>query len=216
MARYLTTDEQRAAMVTEQLRNRGISDPRVLAAMNRIPRERFIPEDGQVCAYSDQALAIACDQTISQPYIVALMSEALELTGTEHVLEVGTGSGYQAAILGELADSVVSIERHPKLAREAGEVLAALGYRNVRVVEGDGTLGWPDEAPFDRIIITAATDAVPPALWQQLKEGGLLVAPLGNRDWQVLQAIRKTSGSPQPRDLCTCRFVPLMVDSPAC
>lgn len=203
-------ERRRALMIDEQLLGRGIHDPRVLEAMNRVPRERFLPAEESPFAYADQALPIACEQTISQPYIVALMTEALELTGSERVLEIGTGSGYQAAVLAELAQSVLSIERHPQLARSARETLAALGYPNVRVQEGDGTQGWPAEAPFDRIIVTAATDRIPPALWEQLDEGGLLVIPLGERDYQTLQAIRKAAGKPEPRNLCACRFVPLV------
>jgi protein-L-isoaspartate(D-aspartate) O-methyltransferase len=201
-------------MVSEQLLDRGISDARVLAAMNRVPRERFMPADERSQAYTDRALPIACGQTISQPYIVALMTEALELTGSERVLEIGAGSGYQAAILGELAQSVLTIERHPALARHAAKMLESLGYQNVRAVEGDGTRGWPEEAPFDRIIITAATNRVPPALWEQLAEGGLLVVPLGDFDSQMLQAIRKTADKAVARDLCPCRFVPLVPNQP--
>lgn len=200
-------------MIRAQLFGRGIRDARVLAAMGRIPREKFVLPDERDSAYADRALGIACGQTISQPYIVALMSEALELTGAEQVLEIGTGSGYQAAVLAELAHSVISIERHAELARTATATLGALGYQNVRVIEADGTLGWPAEAPFDRIIVTAAAAGVPPTLWQQLKEGGLLVMPLGGRESQVLQAIRKVAGGSEVRELCACRFVPLVPNS---
>jgi protein-L-isoaspartate(D-aspartate) O-methyltransferase len=203
-------EHQRAAMVAEQLLDRGIREPRVLAAMNRIPRERFTLKEERDWAYADRALPIACGQTISQPYIVALMTEALELEGRERVLEIGTGSGYQAAVLGELAQAVISLERHPLLARSAAHTLASMGYPNVRVFEADGTKGWPEEAPYDRIIVTAATDRVPPALWEQLAEGGLLVIPLGDPVNQMLQAIRKVSGLPHPRNFCACRFVPLV------
>jgi protein-L-isoaspartate(D-aspartate) O-methyltransferase len=204
----------RTRMVSEQLLDRGIRDARVLAAMNRVPRERFMPLEDRSQAYADRALPIACGQTISQPYIVALMTEALELTGNERVLEIGAGSGYQAAILGELAQSVLTIERHPALARQAANLLESFGYQNVRVVEGDGTQGWPEGAPFDRIIITAATNRIPPGLWEQLAEGGLLVVPLGDFDSQMLQAIRKTAGKAVVRDLCPCRFVPLVANPP--
>lgn len=209
-----TFDVQRTQMVSEQLLDRGISDSRVLAAMNRIPRERFVPEDDRFLAYADRALPIACGQTISQPYIVAAMSEALELRGDERVLEIGTGCGYQAAVLGELAQSVITIERHPALARQAAETLSNLGYANIRVIEGDGTKGCPEAAPFDRIIVTAGTAIVPPALWEQLAEGGLLVIPVGDFESQELQAIRKIAGKPEIRSFCPCRFVPLIPNEP--
>lgn len=204
----------RAQMVSEQLLDRGITNSRVLAVMNRVPREAFVPREERSLAYADRALPIACGQTISQPYIVAAMTEALELEGNERVLEVGTGCGYQAAVLGELAQSVLSIERHPALARQAAQTLAELGYQNIRVVEGDGTQGWPGEAPFDRIIVTAATASVPPALWEQVSEGGLIVIPVGEPDGQILQAIRKSAGKPVIHSFCPCRFVPLVPDQP--
>jgi protein-L-isoaspartate(D-aspartate) O-methyltransferase len=201
-------------MVSEQLLDRGITDPHVMAVMNRVPRERFMPAASRPDAYTDRALPIDCGQTISQPYIVALMTQSLELQGNERVLEIGAGSGYQAAVLSDLVQSVVTIERHAWLARHAAETLALLGYQNVRVVEGDGTQGFPEEAPFDRIVVTAATDKVPPALWEQLAEGGLMVIPIGGRESQMLQAIQKTNGQPQIRDLCPCRFVPLVPNQP--
>ena len=204
----------RAWMVSEQLLDRGISDARVLAAMSRVPRERFVPPEERAAAYADRALPIACGQTISQPYIVAVMTEALELAGHERVLEIGAGSGYQAAVLAELTQSVLTIERHPALARQASDVLAALAYENVRVVVGDGTQGAPDEAPFDRILVTAATNCVPPKLWEQLAEGGLLVIPIGDSSSQVLRAVRKTNGQPVIREFCPCRFVPLVSNRP--
>jgi protein-L-isoaspartate(D-aspartate) O-methyltransferase len=197
-------------MIRRQLRGRGIKDRRVLEAMEKVPRERFVLDECRDLAYSDRALAIHCGQTISQPYIVALMTEALELTGTEDVLEIGTGSGYQAAILAELAHRVISLERHEDLSRSAGERLEALGYENVTLVHGDGTLGWPEDAPFDRIIVTAAASSTPAPLFDQLVEGGILVIPLGASDYQVLQAIHKRSGSPHPVSLSPCRFVPLI------
>ena len=208
------TAAARTRMVREQLLDRGVSDARMLAAMNRVPRERFMPLENRTFAYNDRALPISCGQTISQPYIVAVMTEALELQGHERVLEIGAGSGYQAAILGELAQSVLTIERHPALARQAGDILKSLGYQNVRVVEGDGTQGYPAGAPFDRIIVTAATDCIPSALWEQLAEGGLLVIPIGDSESQVLQAVRKTDGMPVIRDFCPCRFVPLVANQP--
>ncbi|OHB73025.1 MAG: protein-L-isoaspartate O-methyltransferase, partial [Planctomycetes bacterium RBG_13_63_9] len=164
-------------MLNGQLRRRGIVDARVLAAMANVPRERFVAEPNRGESYADRALPIDCSQTISQPYIVALMTEAMELAGWETILEVGTGSGYQAAVLAELAQEVVTIERHPELAEQASEVLHALGYRNVTTLVADGTLGWPPRSPFDRIIVTAAAADYPPALFDQLKEGGILVIP---------------------------------------
>jgi len=197
-------------MLRKQLRGRGIRDRRVLGAMAKVPRERFVPEDGRSDAYSDRALAIGWGQTISQPYIVALMTEALELSGTEKVLEIGTGSGYQTAILAELAGQVISVERCPELSAGAATVLAGLGYAGLALKLGDGSLGWPGEAPFDRIIVTAAAAECPSSLFGQLQEGGILVIPVGPQDYQTLQAIRKVDGSPQPRTLSPCRFVPLL------
>jgi protein-L-isoaspartate(D-aspartate) O-methyltransferase len=200
----------RQRMVQDQLLRRAISSQRVLEAMGTVPRERFVPPELQSEAYADRALPIDCGQTISQPYIVALMTEALALTGREKVLEVGTGSGYQTAVLGLLAREVVSIERHPELSVQARRVLEELGYDNLTLVVGDGTLGWPDRAPYDRIIVTAGAAHIPPALWEQLVEGGTLVIPLGEYDAQVLEAIRKIAGQPQRMVLTGCRFVPLV------
>jgi protein-L-isoaspartate(D-aspartate) O-methyltransferase len=197
-------------MLRRQLRRRGIDDPRVLAAMAKVPRERFVAPEMRREAYADRALAIDCSQTISQPYIVGLMTQALELTGQESVLEVGTGSGYQTAILAELAREVVTIERHPALSEQAAETLSTLGYRNVTLVVGDGTLGWPARSPFDRIMVTAAAAKYPPAVFDQLHEGGILVIPLGGQDYQTLQAIHKTAGRPRTSNLSPCRFVPLV------
>jgi protein-L-isoaspartate(D-aspartate) O-methyltransferase len=197
-------------MLRKQLRRRGIVNSRVLGAMARVPRERFVDLSSRDQAYSDQALTIGCGQTISQPYIVGLMSQSLELVGVEKVLEVGTGSGYQTAILAELCSEVVSIERYPALSSQAGRVLAELGYANVTLVVGDGSLGWPDRAPYDRIVVTAAALACPAALWQQLREGGIIVIPIGGAQSQTLRAIRKDGGLPSPTDLSFCRFVPLV------
>ena len=197
-------------MLRVQLRRRKIRDRRVLAAMAKVPRERFVSEGSRHEAYADRALAIDCGQTISQPYIVGLMTQALELAGSEKVLEIGTGSGYQTAILAELAGEVISIERYPELSEQAGEVLSALGYENVTLSVGDGTLGCADRAPFDRIIVTAAGAECPPTLLAQLVEQGILVMPLGGRTYQTLQAIRKVAGQPQSENLSTCRFVPLV------
>lgn len=200
-------------MLREQLLDRGIDNPRVLAAFARVPRERFVPAERRESAYADRALAIECQQTISQPYIVGLMTQSLELLGQEHVLEIGTGSGYQAAILCELAGDVVSVERHAELSARAERVLAELGYENVTLIVSDGSQGYPELAPYDRIIVTAAAREVPPALWQQLREGGIIVLPIGDEDSQVLQAIRKWDGRAHARDLSPCRFVPLIGES---
>lgn len=197
-------------MLRIQLQARGITDRRVLDAMGRVPRQLFVPPSSRADAYADRALAIDCGQTISQPYIVGLMTQALELSGAENVLEVGTGSGYQTAILAELADQVVTVERFALLSQQAESRLASLGYRNVKFVVGDGTLGVPAEAPFQRIIVTAMAQRVPAPLWEQLAERGILVIPLGMPDCQMLQAIRKIGGQAHPEDLCPCRFVPLI------
>ena len=182
----------------------------MLAAMDRIPRERFVPAEARRLAYADRALPIGSSQTISQPYIVALMTAALHLTGSETVLEIGTGSGYQTAVLAELAAEVVSVERHAELSREAAMILAECGYSNVTLVEGDGTLGWPARAPYDRIIVTAAAARIPPALEGQLAEGAILVIPLGDSESQVLQAFHNVGGRLQAERLSDCRFVPLV------
>ena len=203
-------EHQRAAMALQQLARRGIRDQRVLDAMRRVPRETFVAADLANDAYADSALPIDCDQTISQPVIVALMTQALQLTGQERVLEIGTGSGYQAAILAELAAAVFSIERHAELSRQAAARLLRLGYQNVFLKVGDGALGWPEEAPFDRIIITAAAEACPPALWEQLTEGGVLVGPFGPPAEQALYEMHKIGGQPQSKVLTGCRFVPLL------
>ncbi len=190
--------------------DRGIKSSRVLAAMNRVPRERFVPNELERLAYADRAVPIGCSQTISQPYIVALMTEALQLTGAEHVLEIGTGSGYQTAILAELAASVVSIERHAELSARAEKVLTGSGYQNVTLVVGDGTHGWPERAPYDRILVAAAARNIPPALEEQLAEQGILVIPIGDSHGQVLQAFHKVGGVLRPEWLSGCRFVPLV------
>ncbi len=196
--------------LTRHLRIQGIHDARVLAVMGSVPRERFVNAETADWAYEDRALAIDCGQTISQPYIVALMTEALELTGSERVLEIGTGSGYQAAILSRLAAEVFTIERHSELSHQAQQALARCGASNVHFHIGDGSLGWPDAAPFDRIIITAAAQEFPTVLWDQLAPDGILVAPVGDSERQILQAWRKTAEGPSSRALCDCRFVPLV------
>jgi protein-L-isoaspartate(D-aspartate) O-methyltransferase len=197
-------------MVAEQLAARDIKSPVVLSAMGRVPRERFVPLEFLADSYIDRALPIECEQTISQPYMVALMTQALELTGGESVLEIGTGSGYQTAVLAELAAKVTSVERHAELSAQAERILRSLGYKNVGLVVGDGTLGWPADAPFDRIIVTAAAAILPAPLFAQLREGGIMVIPLGDADSQVLTAVRKINGKPQLTELSGCRFVPLI------
>jgi protein-L-isoaspartate(D-aspartate) O-methyltransferase len=193
-----------------ELSEHGIRSPAVLAALARVPRERFVPEDVRHLAYADRALPIACDQTISQPYIVALMTEALQLSGKERVLEIGTGSGYQTAVLAQLAAEVVSVERHEALSQAAQAVLDSLDYRNVRLFIGDGTLGWLAGAPYDRILVAAAAAQVPPALFEQLTEGGTLVIPVGASHNQSLYAYRKQAGRVTAELLSGCRFVPLV------
>ena len=197
-------------MLRQHLKARGISDLRLLDAMARIPRERFIDESLRGEAYADRALGIACGQTISQPYIVALMTQALDLQGDEHVLEIGTGSGYQTAILAELARDVVSIERHEALSRQAAARLVELGYDCVKLVVADGTLGWPAGAPYYRILVAAAAASAPQHLIEQLAPGGILVIPLGDRDQQMLQAIHKVGDGARMEPLSACRFVPLV------
>jgi protein-L-isoaspartate(D-aspartate) O-methyltransferase len=197
-------------MVRRQLRGRGIVDERVLEAMSRVPREKFISPQCRDDAYADHALSIDCGQTISQPYIVGLMTEALDLHGSEKVLEIGTGSGYQTAILAELAREVFSIERHGLLSEQAAKTFQELGYKNVHLLVGDGTLGWPDAAPFDRIIVTAMAAEYPRSLLEQLTEDGILVIPVGSRDSQVLQAVHKVGGELEITNLSGCRFVPLI------
>jgi protein-L-isoaspartate(D-aspartate) O-methyltransferase len=212
-ARFDAELDPKQRMIAEHLRGRGIRDERVLTAMARVPRERFVAAGEEAEAYADAALPIACGQTISQPYIVGMMSEALDLIGDERVLEIGTGSGYQTAVLAELAGEVYSIERHAELSRAAGERLSALGYQNVQLRIGDGSLGWPAAAPFDRIIITAAGRECPPALWEQLAEGGLLIGPFGSAEEQTMMIIRKRSGQAIATRSIPCRFVPLVSDS---
>jgi protein-L-isoaspartate(D-aspartate) O-methyltransferase len=200
----------REAMVANQLETRGVRDPRVLAAMRAVPRHRFVPAYQAGAAYRDSPLPIGQGQTISQPYIVALMSEMLELEGDERVLEIGTGSGYQAAILGQLAAEVISVERFASLAQEARGRLAELGYDNVRVEVGDGSLGWPEGAPYDAIIVTAASPGVPPPLEEQLAEGGRLVVPAGQRWTQSLVRVRRKGGRLRRETSIGVAFVPLI------
>jgi protein-L-isoaspartate(D-aspartate) O-methyltransferase len=193
-----------------QLRERGIRDERVLAAMEAVPRDRFVPAEYRHAAFDDHALPIAAGQTISQPYMVALMTEALVLTGTETVLEIGTGSGYQAAILSRLARQVVSIERIGELSEAARPTLASLGCANVELHVGDGSVGYPARAPYDGIIVTAGAPEIPPKLYEQLAEGGRLVIPIGADRPQVLKIVTKTPKGPLVVDGCACSFVPLI------
>lgn len=202
--------EQRRAMVYEQIRDRGVSSPRVLGAMLVVPRHEFVPAELIHDAYKDQPLPIGEGQTISQPFMVAAMTEALELTGGERVLEVGTGSGYQAAVLSLLAREVYTVETHASLALAAQQRLERLGYANVHVHTGDGTLGLGEFAPFDAIVVAAAAPHLPPPLVEQLAEGGRLVIPVGQPDQQELFQVRKTGGSTTSRVLHYCRFVPLV------
>ena len=197
-------------MVRTQLIPRGIRDKRVLAAMERVPRHLFVDASTMTNAYSDMALPIGEGQTISQPYMVAVMTELLELNGTEKVLEVGTGSGYQAAVLAELSKAVFTIERIAVLAERAKKKFQDFSYANIRIRVGDGTLGWPEEAPFDRIIITAGAPEVPKPLLEQLAEGGILVIPVGDLYSQQLLKARKTGDHLKKEYHTPCVFVPLV------
>lgn len=200
----------RDLMVDTQLIPRGIKDERVLKVMRKVPRHLFLDESQWFRAYDDMALPIGEGQTISQPYMVAIMTELLELKGDEKVLEIGTGSGYQAAILCELSREVYSIERVQTLSERASNVLRSLGYENIHLRVGDGTLGWPEEAPFDRMIITAACPEIPEPLIDQLSEGGMIVAPIGERFSQVLLRMRKEKGKFIEEYHTPCVFVPLI------
>jgi protein-L-isoaspartate(D-aspartate) O-methyltransferase len=197
-------------MVEHQLRRRGNFDERVLAAMGRVPRELFVPEDLRHLAYEDGALPIGNGQTISQPFIVATICQLLALSPDDRVLDVGTGSGYQAAVLAELAAEVVTIERVPELARAARAALVEAGYGDVGVRIGDGSLGVPERAPFDGIAVAAAAPAIPPALYEQLVEGGRLVIPRGGRWGQQLVVVVRAPEGPFERASVPCRFVPLI------
>jgi len=199
-------------MVDSQLRARGISDERVLAAMLRVPRHLFAPERSRDQAYEDHPLPIAEGQTISQPYIVAIMLEALALLPADRVLEIGTGSGYLTALLAELVTQVISIERHPSLADSARRLLAGMGYDQVTVIAGDGSRGFPETAPYDAIIVSAAAPGLPPDLVEQLAEGGRLIIPVGRDDSQQLQLIYIENGKPRTTLRELCRFVPLISD----
>lgn len=201
---------QRESMVTRQLRGRGIRDERVLRAMLALPRHRFVPPEMAHLAYEDNALPIGSGQTISQPYMVALMLEALELKGHERVLDVGTGSGYQAALLGLLAREVYSVEIVPALASSARTALESQGVTNVKVALGNGSIGLPQAGPFDAIIVAAGAPEVPNALTAQLAEGGTLVLPVGGRSYQELVRVRKRKGTTTRESITSCAFVPLV------
>jgi len=207
-AKPASTDAARARMVARQLRARGISDERVLAAMAKVPRHEFVPAASRPLAYEDEPFPIGHGQTISQPYIVAAMTELARLDGRSRVLEVGTGSGYQAAVLAEIAREVYTIEIVEPLATQATRTLRRLGYGAVRVRHGDGYRGWKDAAPFDAIIVTAAPPAVPPALLDQLAPGGRLVIPVGDED-QELQVHRRTADGFEVTRHFPVRFVPM-------
>jgi len=203
-------DKFRQIMVQQQIKARGIKDEKVLAAMNKVQRHLFVPSESERYAYEDRPLSIGEGQTISQPYMVALMTECLELKGGEKVLEIGTGSGYQTAILAEIAAMVFSIERHSKLLKKAEDVLYELGYENYEAKVGDGSLGWEEKSPFDGIMVTAAAPEVPPKLIEQLAKGGRLVIPVGHYGFQTLVKITKKNKRLRHDAITGCTFVPLI------
>ena len=203
-------ERARLKMVDEQLVARGIKDPRVLSAMGRVPRHLFVEEALRDRAYGDHALPIGERQTISQPYMVALMTESLALKGSERVLEIGTGSGYQTAVLAELAARVYSIERIASLADRARRLIASLDYRNVTIKVFDGTYGWKEQAPFDAVLVTAGSPDVPAPLTEQLKEGGRMIIPVGDRTTQVLKKVTRTATGIEVSSMTGCVFVPLI------
>jgi protein-L-isoaspartate(D-aspartate) O-methyltransferase len=201
---------ERQHMVEAQLRARGIRDQRLLNAMANIPRHEFVEARYRGQAYEDHPLPIDASQTISQPYIVALMLELLQLDPSSKVLEIGTGSGYQAAVLSKLTQHVYTMERHPELARRAAETLSRLGLNNVSVVTGDGSMGMAAQAPFDAVVVSAAAAQMPPALFEQLREGGRMIIPVGSPEAQELQLVRKQAGEALISLREGCRFVPLI------
>ncbi|MGC8823262.1 MAG: protein-L-isoaspartate(D-aspartate) O-methyltransferase [Bacteroidales bacterium] len=201
----------RTLMVEEQIINRGIKDKKVIAAMQKVERHRFVPDEYQSMAYNDHPLPIGYEQTISQPYVVAFMTEALQLKPTDRVLEIGTGSGYQAAILAEICDSVFTIEIVPELAQTASKLLKQLGYKNIEVKCGDGYQGWPQKAPFDAIIVTCSPTKIPQPLKDQLKEGGRMIIPVGSPEsGQQLYLIKKEKGRLIEKAILPVRFVPMI------
>jgi protein-L-isoaspartate(D-aspartate) O-methyltransferase len=203
-------ERQRKRMVSVQLKGRGISDSRVLKVMEIVPRHLFVPLSVRSLAYQDSALPIGFEQTISQPYIVALMSQLLSLTPGEKVLEVGTGSGYQAAVLSQMGADVFSIEIIPELGLKAEGVLKELGYNKIKVKTGDGYLGWPEESPFDAIIVTCAPTSIPEPLKNQLKEGGEMIIPVGEKEAQKLYLLTKKEGKILQKKIIDVRFVPMV------
>lgn len=207
-----TLDDQREVMIAEHLLGRGIRDTQVLKAMREVPREAFIDKDMASFAYDDRPLPLREGQTISQPYIVALMTEALELTTTDRVLEIGTGSGYAAAVLSRIVGTVYTVERLPGLAESAGQRLAMLEYTNIVIHQGDGTLGWPEHAPYDAIVVTAGAPEVPEPLRDQLAIGGRLVIPVGTSSYfqELIRVRRIADGSYRTEELCGVSFVPLI------
>jgi len=207
-AEAIDWEAARVRMVDEQIRARGVRDTRVLDAMRRVPRHLFVPEPQRARAYDDRPVPIGRGQTISQPYIVAFMTEALDVAPHHRVLEIGTGSGYQAAILAELARDVYTIEIIPELAERARRTLSSLGYRNVHVRVGNGYLGWPEHAPYDRIVVTAAPEKVPSALLEQLRIGGLMAIPVGT-GIQELLVLRRTATGTETLQTLPVRFVPM-------
>jgi protein-L-isoaspartate(D-aspartate) O-methyltransferase len=204
--------KERLAMVEDQLRRRGIHDQRVLEAMAKIPRHSFVSPEYQAAAYEDRPLAIGEGQTISQPYMVAVMTQSLELTGGERVLEIGTGSGYQTATLAELAKTIFTVERIQVLIQRAQKVLQNLGYENIFFLHGDGTKGWPENSPFEGIIVTAGAPEVPQMLTSQLADGGRLVIPVGPRYTQTLYKVTRKGNRFMEEDITGCVFVPLLGD----
>lgn len=209
MAEKTNFAAERREMVEFQIKRRGIRDPKVLEAMLKVPRHLFVPEQMKELAYGDEPLPIGEGQTISQPYIVAYMTEALKLTGQEKVLEIGTGSGYQTAILAELAREVYTVELIPELSRRAQKVLSELGYQNIHFLVGDGTRGWPEHAPYEAILVSAAPATVPRSLIEQLQENGRLIIPVGT-DYQELVLVRKKKEGWEEERLIPVRFVPLV------
>jgi protein-L-isoaspartate(D-aspartate) O-methyltransferase len=204
----------RKNMVEKQLRKRGITDERVLEAMAEIPRELFVPVERAAMAYEDRALPLAAGQTLSQPFMVAAMTQALRLTPDDRVLEIGTGSGYQTAVLARLAGEVFTVEVIAGLSRAAGDVLESLAFTNVRLRVGDGSGGWPEKAPFDAIMVTAGAPSLPRPLTEQLEpRGGRLVIPVGTRDLQTLRLYERSGSEITSRSLMECRFVPLVGES---
>ncbi len=206
----MTFDEQRAAMVETQLKARGLTDERLVVAFQKVPRHLFVPAEFRREAYADHPLPIESGQTISQPYIVALMTDCLRLRGHERVLEIGAGTGYQTAILGEMALEVFSVERLPELMQTVARRLEGLGYLNVHLSVGNGTLGWPEHAPYDAILVGAAAPGIPDPLIAQLMEGGRMVLPIGPQHAQMLTLIEKRRGAVHQKELASCAFVPLI------